>query len=145
MKKVIWLSLLFVAANGFYSLGQTVGRKPPRILLKDYSSKEEDGNIEFEVDVRMVDCISYIEIKNPEARKPIQVPVSESDYFVDEKTGEDIYLRLSIGSLKKMLRKEDAVNASLVIYSKSGKPVYTNRLSINRAELLRSAGSGGQL
>lgn len=145
MKKVIVLSLLLAAATGYTSLAQTVGRKPARIMLKDYSPKEEDGNIEFEVDVRMVDCISYIEIKNPELRKPIKVPVNESDYFLDEKTGEDIYLRLSIGSLKKMLRKEESVDASLIIYSKSGKPVYSNRLSLNRSELLRTAGSGGHL
>jgi hypothetical protein len=145
MKKVLLVSGLLCLVIGTVSFCQTVGRKPPKVILKEYSVKEEDGRLEFEVDVRMADCISYIEIKNKDSKKPLQVQVNENDYYLDEQNGQEIFLRLSLGSLKQLLRKRETLDASLVIYSKSGKPIYTNQLSLNRSELIRTASPGGQL
>ena len=120
---------------------QTVGRRPPKVVLKEYDQKKDDGKLEFEVDVRMADCISYIEIKNPDSKKPVKVVVTENDYYLDEENGTDIILRLSLGTLKEILRKREIMAAGLTIYSKSGQPIYTNELSLNKADLINTSGT----
>jgi len=141
MKTAAVFTMLITIAFSITLEAQTVGRKPPKVVLKEYSAKEDDGKIEFEVDVRMADCISYIEIKNPDSRKPVHVDVTENDYFLSEENGQDILLRLSLGSLKDLLKKRESLAAGLTIYSKSGKPIYTNELSINKADLISAGGS----
>jgi hypothetical protein len=143
MKTATVLAVLLGTCLSLGSFAQTVGRKPPKVVLKDYSPKEDDGTLEFEVDVRMADCISYVEVKNPDSKKPVQVQVNESNYYLSEENGKDIMLRLNLGSLKELLRKKQSVAASLTIFSKSGKPIYTNPLSINKAELISAAGGTG--
>jgi hypothetical protein len=93
------------------------------------------------VDVRMADCISYVELKNPDSKKPVKVEVTENDYYLSEENGQDIILRLSLGTLKDILKKREMMAADLVIYSKSGKPIYTNELSLNKADLISASGS----
>ena len=136
-------ALVFTAilAMGFQiSLyGQTVGRKPPKLSLSDYNKDKDDGTLTFEVDVRLADCISYIELKNDATRKPVQVRVNEKDYYLSEENGRDILLRLQVGSLKDFLKKKEQLPTELVIYSKTGKPIYTNELSINKSELIGSS------
>jgi hypothetical protein len=141
MKTAAVFSFLLTIGFALSLKAQTVGRKPPKVVLKEYSQKLDDGTLEFEVDVRMADCISYIEIKNPDSRKPVHVNVSENDYYLSEENGEDILLRLPLGSLKEILKKRESMAAGLTIYSKSGKPIYSNELSLNKADLISAGGS----
>ena len=137
--KALMLTAVLAISVQIISFAQTVGRKPPKISLSEYDKDKDDGTLNFEVDVRMADCISYIEFKNDANRKPLQVQVAEKDYFLSEENGRDILLRLQVGSLKDFLRKKDILPTELVIYSKTGKPIYSNELSINRSELISSA------
>ncbi len=141
MKTATVFSILLTIGLTISVSAQTVGRKPPKVVLKEYSQKSDDGTLEFEVDVRMADCISYIEIKNPDSKKPVHVNVSENDYYLSEENGEDILLRLPLGSLKDILKKRESMAAGLTIYSKSGKPIYSNELSLNKADLISAGGS----
>ena len=140
MKKAIFTALI-IASIGiqFSGFAQTVGRKPPKLSLTEYSRDKDDGTLNFEVDVRMADCISYIELKNEAIRKPVQVQVNEKDYYISEENGQDILLRLPVGSLKEFLKKKEILPTELTIYSKTGKPIYTNELSINKADLINSS------
>jgi len=139
MKATLMLTAIVCIGLQFASFGQTVGRKPPKISLSDYDKEKNDGTLNFEVDVRMADCISYIEFKNDANKKPLQVQVAEKDYYLSEENGRDILLRLQVGSLKDLLKKKDNLATELIIYSKTGKPIYTNELSINRSELISGA------
>jgi len=139
MKATLMLTAIVCIGLQFVSFGQTVGRKPPKISLSDYNKEKNDGTLNFEVDVRMADCISYIEFKNDANKKPLQVQVAEKDYYLSEENGRDILLRLQVGSLKDLLKKKDNLATELIIYSKTGKPIYTNELSINRSELISGA------
>jgi len=134
--KTLLLTAILGMGLQLVSLGQTVGRKPPKISLSEYNKDKDDGMLNFEVDVRMADCISYIEFKNDANKKPLQVQVAEKDYYLSEENGRDILLRLQVGSLKDLLKKKDNLPTELTIYSKTGKPIYTNELSINRSELI---------
>jgi hypothetical protein len=140
--KAAWMFTAIVAITfQFVTVAQTVGRKPPKISLSQYNKDKDDGTLNLEVDVRMADCISFIEFKNDANKKPLQVQVAEKDYFLSEENGRDILLRLSVGSLKDLLKKKESLPTELTIYSKTGKPIYTNELSINRAELINGSGN----
>jgi hypothetical protein len=141
MKTATVFTTLLALILSFPLAAQTVGRKPPKVVLKDYNYKADDGNIEFEVDVRLADCISYVELKNPDSKKPVKVEVTENNYFLSEENGQDILLRLSLGTLKEILKKREVMAADLIIYSKSGKPIYINELSLNKADLISAGGS----
>lgn len=138
MKKLITIGALVFLAVG--AMAQTVGKKAPKLSLTAYNAGKEDGTIQFEVDVRMADCISYIEIKPTGSKKPIQVYVAEKDYYLSEENGRDILLRIPLGSLKDILKKKEAVDTELTIFSKSGKPIYSNAMSLNKSELLAAVG-----
>jgi len=141
MKTATVYTTILALILSFPLAAQTVGRKPPKVVLKDYNYKADDGNIEFEVDVRLADCISYVELKNPDSKKPVKVEVTENNYFLSEENGQDILLRLSLGTLKEILKKREVMAADLIIYSKSGKPIYINELSLNKADLISAGGS----
>ena len=118
---------------------QTVGKKPPKLTLTEYNPNKDDGMLQFEVDVRMADCISYLEFKNDANKKAVQVPVSEKDYVLSEENGEDILLRIPVGTLKEFLKKKEKLPTELIIYSKTGKPIYTNEVSVNKFDLINAA------
>lgn len=135
------LAIIALVCIGYTTEAQTVGRKQPKIALKDYRPNDDDGTVTFEVDVRMADCISYIELKNDAHKKPIQVQVSEKDYFLSEENGQDILLRLPVGTLKELLKKKEKLPTELTIYSKSGKPIYTNEVALSKYDLINNAGN----
>lgn len=126
---------------GHTAEAQTVGRKQPKIALKDYSPNNDDGTVTFEVDVRMADCISYIELKNDAHKKPIHVDVTDKDYYLSEENGQDIMLRLPVGTLKELMKKKDKLATELIIYSKSGKPIYSNEVALSKADLINGTGN----
>ena len=134
------LTILAIVVLGWTASAQTVGRKAPKLTLKEYNAEKEDGKLQFEVDVRMADCISYIELQNEVTKKPIKVEVTENDYVLSEENGRDILLRLDVGTLKELLKKKESQATALTIFSKSGKPIYTNELSINKSDLINTAG-----
>lgn len=131
-----------IAAFLFLSLGavaQTVGKKA-KLSLATFNSAQQDGMLQFEVDVRMADCISYVELKPEGSKKSIHVPVSEKDYFLSEENGRDILLRVTLGSLKEVMKKKENLDTELVIFSKSGKPIYTSEISLIKSDLISTSG-----
>jgi hypothetical protein len=134
----LWIAL---SVLGYNANAQTVGRKAPKISLQDYNAAKDDGNLQFEVDVRMADCISYIELKNEVTRKPVKIDVTENDYFLSDENGRDILLRLQMGRMKKYLKKQANQTTALTIFSKTGKPIYSNELTINKSDLILAAGN----
>lgn len=138
MKHLFTIGALLLYSFG--AMAQTVGKKAPKLSITEYNREKEDGMLQFEVDVRMADCISYVEIRPQGSKKPIQVYVSEKDYYLSEENGRDILLRIPLCSLKDILRKKETVSTALTIFSKSGKPIYTNELSVNKNDLLAAVG-----
>lgn len=134
MKKL--LTILAVLLLGWGATAQTVGRKAPKITLLGYDAGKDDGLLQFEVDVRMADCISYVEFKTEGSKKSIQVAVSEKDYFLSETNGRDILLRIPVGTLRELMRKKENWNAELVVFSKSGQAIYNHRISILKSNLI---------
>jgi hypothetical protein len=129
------LILSVFADNAF---GQTIGRKKPKMELLSYNPLKDDGELAFEIDVRMADCISHLELLSENSKKPIKVDVAESDYYLSEEGDEQIYMRVSLGSMKEILKKKKELPSDLVIYSKSGRPIYTKQIHLVKEDLIAS-------
>lgn len=132
------LLLLFAFICPLLSEAQTIGRKKARMELLSYNPLKDDGEVVLEMDVRIADCVSYVELSSENSRKPLIVSVTEEDYYLSEDGEEQIYMKVSIGNMKEILRKKKEVPAGLTIYSKSGKPIYSRRLTLVKEELIAS-------
>lgn len=143
MKFVLRLLVGLILAGGFSicteSYAQTIGRKKARMELSNYNPLKDDGEIVLEIDVRMADCVSYLEITSENSKKPMAVEVSEENYYISEDGEEQIYLKVVLCSMKEILKKRKEISVNLTIYSKSGKPIYTKQHNIKKEELIASS------
>lgn len=117
---------------------QTIGRKKPKMELLSYNPLKDDGELALEIDVKMADCISHLELLSENNKKPIKVEVAEDDYYLSEDGEEQIYMRVSLGSMKEILKKKKELPSDLVIYSKSGKQIYSRQVNLVKEELIAS-------
>lgn len=129
--------ILLMAAPGLQA--QTVGRKKPKLELLSYNPLKDDGELSFQIDVRMADCISHLELANENSKKPLKVEVAESDYYLSEDGEEQIYLKVTLGSMKEILKKKKELPSELTIYSKSGKPIYSKQIHLVKDDLIASS------
>jgi hypothetical protein len=130
--------LLLVCLISTEIQAQTIGRKKARMELLSYNPLKDDGEMVLEMDVRMADCVSHLELSSANSKRPLVVAVSEEDYYLSEDGEEQIYLKVSLGNMKEILRKKKEVPAGLTIYSKSGKPIYSRQLTLIKEELIAS-------
>jgi hypothetical protein len=139
VKKFLPLLILGVFILGQeFGLAQTIGRKKATMELHSYNPIKDDGEIVLEMDVRMADCVSHIEISNEHSKKPLVVEVSEENYYLSEDGEEQIYMKVIVCTMKDILKKKKEVPAGLTVYSKSGKPIFTRQITIVREELIAS-------
>lgn len=137
-KAAIILAILFSIGLTESMKAQTVGRKKPKMELLSYNPLKDDGELALEIDVRMADCISHVELFSGNSKKPLKVEVAEDDYYLSEDGEEQIYMRVSLGSMKEILKKKKEMPSDLTIYSKSGKPIYSRQLNLVKDELIAS-------
>ena len=139
MKYTALLSILLLLGFSENAIAQTVGRKKPKMELLGYNPLKDDGELTFEIDVRMADCISHLELLSENSRKPLKVEVAESDYYLSEDGQEQIYMKVTLGSMKEILKKKKELPSDLTIFSKSGKPIYSRQLHLIKDELIASS------
>jgi len=139
IKTIIPVFLFLLLSATDWANAQTVGRKKPKLELVGYSVLKDDGDLVFQIDVRLADCISLIELSSENSKKPVKVVVSENDYYLSEDGDEQIYLKISLGTLREIMKKKKELPTEMVIYSKSGKPIFTRQINLNRDELVASA------
>ena len=82
---------------------QLLGRKKPKFYLSNYDAKKKDGNILFEIDVRMIDVIESITISNRKrfGRKSSTVRIGEDHYRYTGQAG--FIVRAELGQLRKIV------------------------------------------
>ena len=115
---------------------QSIGRDHFYLSLVNYKEETNDGLIQIELDVRMSDFISYVEVVDSIKKESTILPSVEDDYFLTE--DGKIVFRKSIGSLKSIIKRKERVIRKLIIYSKTGLPVYTTRLILDRKRLIKN-------
>jgi hypothetical protein len=137
MKKLLLL-LSFFLLTSVPSYSQTVGRNVCKIFLESYDSKEDDGELVFEIDCRMVDCLLEMEISNDERRKKkvFQYWIYERNYYLNEDSL--IIMRMNLGNMKSLMDDHQSILMTVTIYSMSSYPVFRRLMPFDRPLLIRT-------
>ncbi len=164
-KYLLFFFLLFYKTNTF---GQRVYPKTAKLILIDYSSLSNDGLIFFEIEVRMSDCISQIElididnyklkkniwdklydfwwfkimkVYNFSKTKKFSKEISESDYTLKDLDDgkEHILMDVSLLNIKSLYsRKETTKRIRIILHSFSGKIIYDKNFNIDKTDLIQN-------
>jgi len=160
-----YILLLFLVINCNFVLGQRVGTKPGKFYVENYSSLSDDGTIFFEIDVRLSDCLSHIEIKDItkvknkrtfwdwlhdfwwfkilrvfdfQISKVFSRELNVENYYIKD-TGdglEHIYMKAELLSIKSIFGRKDEKNILVNLYSYSGKILYSKDFILDKNKLI---------
>jgi hypothetical protein len=158
-----YLLFVILTLRSFTSSGQKIGRHPPKIYVENYSALSNDGTIFFEIDVRMSDCLSHIEIKDItkvktkrtfwdwlhdfwwfkilriydfEISKVYSKELDVDNYYLKEDEIESIYMKTELLSIKSIFGRKDKMKLLVNLYSHSGKVVYTKEFVLYKDKLI---------
>jgi hypothetical protein len=136
MKKLLLVTLFFLSP--FFSNAQTVGRNVCKIFLESYNSIDDDGDLAFEIDCRMVDCLLELEISGDERKKKkvFQYWIYERNYYLS--SDSLIIMKMDLGSMKSLLGNHESTLMTVTIYSMTSYPVFRRLMSFDKANLIRT-------
>jgi len=163
--KLFALTLLFLLSSTF-GFGQRVGREAPIFGLDKYNSLTNDGVLTFEIDCRMSDCISYVQIVDIDriekrksfwekihdwwwfkiikrfdfqTAKKFNKEINENNYFLKDLGDgkEHIYMKCELITIKSLFgRKSLKKRVRINIFSLSDKKIYTKDFLLEKIKLL---------
>ena len=163
-----YILLLFLVINCNFVLGQRVGIKPGIFYVENYSSLSDDGTIFFEIDVRLADCLSHIEIKDVtkvknkrtfwdwlhdfwwfkilrvfdfQISKIFSRELNVENYYIKD-TGdglEHIYMKSELLSIKSIFGRKDEKKILVNLYSHSGKILYSKDFILDKNKLIEDS------
>ena len=161
-----YLIIIFIFQINFL-FGQRVYPKSAIIRLENFSTINSDGLLTFEIDVRMADCLSHIEMNDFDkikkkknvgdklhdwwwfkVRKIYDFEVSKT--FIGELNEENYYLKVLDDEEEHISMKCDLIQLKSVfsrktikrklqinLYSKSGKVVYSKIFILDKNKILQ--------
>jgi hypothetical protein len=134
MKYLFFFAFFFIT---FFGNAQVIGRNVCKLSLEEYHSVDNDGELFFEIDCRMADCLLELEIENDERRKKkiFQYWIYESNYYLSEDSL--IMMKMDLGRMNLLMSDLDQVLMTVKIYSKSTRLVFVRLMSFDRANLIR--------
>jgi len=163
--KLFALTLLLLLLSTF-GFGQRVGSKTPIFGVDKYNSLTNDGVLTFEIDCRMADCISHVQIVDIDrikkkksfwekihdwwwfkiikrfdfqTAKKFDSEITEDNYFLKDLDdgGEHIYMKCELITIKSLFgRKLLKKRVRINIFSLSGKRIYTKDFLLDKIKLL---------
>ena len=145
---------------------QKLFNKSAKISLSNYNTLSVDGTLCFEIDVRISDCLSHIELKDSDEfkskkniwdkiydwwwfkikrrydfqiSKQFILNLAEDNYHLRDNTSDvQIYMKCELMSLKSLFgRKDINKKVEINIYSKSGKKIYTKVVKLNKYKIIQ--------
>lgn len=163
----IFLLLLIFLCNCGLVLSQKVGRYPPRVTIENFNTINSDGIICFEIDVRVSDCIAYVElidlseykenkniidkihdwwwfkvlkIYNFETEKKIRKEIDIENYSLRETSdnSELIVMKTEIISLKSLFGRKLQKDVRIDVYSLSSKIIFSKKYHFDKIKLIES-------
>jgi len=164
--KILFLTLIFFTNCGL-GLSQKIGRYPPKITIEKFNTINSDGIICFEIDVRLSDCISYVElidlseykenknltdkihdwwwfkllkIYNFETEKKIRKEIDIENYLLRETNdnSELIVMKTDIMSLKSLFGRKSEKDVRIDVYSLSSKIIFSKKYHFDKIKLIES-------
>jgi hypothetical protein len=129
MKRIFFFAFFFIT---FFGNAQVVGRNVCKLSLEEYHPADNDGELFFEIDCRMVDCLLELEIENDERRKKkmFQYWIYESNYYLSEDSL--IMMKIDLGRMNFLMSDLKQVLMTVKIYSKSTTLVFKKLMSFDR-------------
>jgi hypothetical protein len=156
--------IFFVITDCF---SQKVYDKSATITFEPYNSIIIDGQLRFEIDVRMSDCLENIEILDIDKikikkniwdkihdwwwfkirrnfdfkiSKRFTLELNEDNYHLrEDESDEQIYMKCDILTLKSIFeRKTLKKKLQINLYSKSGKKVYSKIFILDKLKLIEN-------
>jgi len=148
-------------------VGQKIGSNPPSFGVEKFNTLNNDGMLTFEIDVRMADCLEYVEIidvdKYKEKKniwdkihdwwwfkiikrfdfqiaKKFRKQVHENDYFLKDLDDgrEHIVMKCELITIKSLFgRKLLKKKIRINIVSKTGKSIYSKDFVLDKIKLLK--------
>jgi hypothetical protein len=144
---------------------QKVYEKSATITFEPFNSLVIDGQLQFQIDVRMSDCLSKIEVLDIDKikvkkniwdkiydwwwfkvrrkfdfriSKQFILELNENNYHLrEEGSSEQIYMKCDILTLKSIFdRKTLKKKLQINLYSRSGKKIYTKMFTLDKIELV---------
>jgi hypothetical protein len=163
MRLILILSLIFISDICF---SQRVYEKSAKIILDKFDGLREDGQLYFEIEVRMADCLSHLEFSDAskikskktiadkvhdwwwfkvreiydfEVSQTFTKEIHEDDYSLRDTDdfSERIVMKCSLMRLQSVFpRKRFKRKIQLLIYSKSGKLIYSKIFILDKLKLI---------
>jgi hypothetical protein len=160
---VRYLIIFFIFQINFL-FGQRVYPKTAIIRLENFSTISNDGLLTFEIDVRMADCLSEIEMNDMdkkkkkksiwnrihdwwwfkirrihdfESSKTYTKQLKEDNYYLIDDEKEHISMKCDLIQLKSVFPgKAIKKKIEINLYSKNGKRVYSKIFILDKNKLL---------
>ena len=159
--KLILSILFFFILN--VSIGQRIGNDEPIWTLTEYEQRSKDGYIQVEIDVRMADVVSYVELndvwvekddkriwdkisdwwwfkvlKRPNyyVNRSFTKKISIENYFIvtDNENIEKIVLRTKLVPLRSLFGNKEKINVQFIIHRMGDNNViYSEILTFKRS------------
>ena len=162
---VLTLCMVLITSFGF---GQRVGSRVPVFSVEKFNSISDDGLLTFEIDCRMADCISTVQIVDIEkikkkrsiwdrihdwwwfkvvrrfdfqTAKVFSREITADDYYLkDTDDGQEhIYMKCELITLKSLFgRKSIKKRIRINVFSLSGKKIFTRDFTLDKFKLVES-------
>jgi len=158
---------MFLITNlGF---GQRVGSRAPVFSVEKFSGLSDDGMLNFEIDCRIADCISTVQIVDIEKMKKKKSfwdrihdwwwfkiikrfdfqtakvysrEITADDYYLKdlEDEQEHIYMKCELITLKSLFgRKSLKKRIRINVFSLSGRKIYSKDFTLDKLKLIESS------
>lgn len=165
MKKLLLTSILCIFS--VLGVSQKIGRYPEQITVENFNPINSDGVICFEIDVRVSDCIAYVElidlseyktkknlfdkihdwwwfrvlkIYNFETEKKIRKEIDIENYSLKETkdNSELIVMKTELISIKSLFGRKLEKDVKIDVYSLSSKLSFSKKYHFNKIKLIES-------
>lgn len=162
--KLILISFLLIISNFCFS--QKIYEKTARVTLDEFIIKKNDGQLYFEIEVRMIGLVSHIEIKDPfKIEKSGNVfnkiskwwwlklvktkdfkytnlysrKILDEDYFINDTfdSNAGIVMRCELVKLKSVFFGSTSKRElQIEIYSKIGSKIYSKTFTLDKIKII---------
>ena len=162
--KTLFLSLILIFSVSSV-VAQRVGRYPPKIYIENYNTVMNDGVLCFEIDVKVADCLSYLElidmseykykknifdkihdwwwfkilkIYNFDTEKKITKNLDVDNYYLKdtEDNSEIIMMKSELLSIKSLFGRKYKKKVRINVYSLSSKRVFSKEFEFDKNKLI---------
>ncbi len=123
--------LLLCLLLGTHAWAQSIpSNDQPRFTLEGAMPGSRAGTVLVTFGVSMSDCIKAVEIENIDTKRKYIVYPTLDHYYVRDSDMEEIYAKIPVGKIKKLVHKKKGLHAQITVISKSGRCVYRGKAAL---------------